>query len=154
MRFLSITLATAASVVAFAAPSFASTATVQETAHLTAAGTTYYTAYSAKDMIDCKAGRLCLYTAPNFRGMQVSWPAGNYTPDFTKIKCASGYCQTNGDFNDEASSWANNSTGMRYCVSRDIGGGGWDNSMPNLTQGNFGAGYDGQASSLSFQGCP
>jgi len=131
----------------------ASASASAETAHLTTAGTTYYKTYSTS-YIACPAGRLCLYTAPHYRGLQVSWKAGDYTPDFQTIKCASGWCQSNGDFNDEASSWANNSTNMSYCVSQDAQGGGPENTMPNLTQGNFKNGWDGIASSLSFQGCP
>ena len=151
MRLLTLSLAIAASIAAFSAPVSASPSPAPETAHVTEDGT-YYTASSAK-MIPCKSGYICLYTGAGFTGYQVSWIAGNYHPNFTAIPCPVGYCSNN-DFNDDASSWANNGTGILYCVSENVGGGGWDNSMPTGMQGDFTGIYNNTASSLSRSGCP
>ncbi|MGC7093974.1 peptidase inhibitor family I36 protein [Amycolatopsis lurida] len=110
-------------------------------------------------LIPCPSGRICLYTDENFRGMQVSWPKGNYHPDFDHIPCPDGYCRNSTgtgehDFNDEVSSWANNATGITYCVSYGRNGGNPDTAMPSGLQDNVIAeGWHDVISSLSTSGC-
>ncbi|PRY41356.1 hypothetical protein [Umezawaea tangerina] len=107
-------------------------------------------------IIPCPAGWICLYTASGWREMQVRWPAGNYHPNFALIDCPSGVkCNHGGrGFNDEVSSWANNGTGILYCVNWDAAAGSLNNDMPSGTQGSYiGDLWNDQSSALSSSGC-
>ncbi|GAA2613472.1 peptidase inhibitor family I36 protein [Actinomadura fulvescens] len=147
MRTLGVLVGTAAALVAgTAVPGAASTEPPKE-------GPSIVYRQADGSRIACPAGYMCLYTGPNFTGVMVRWPAGSADGDFTKIQCPPQYC-TNGDFNDDASSWHNNNTGHKYCISEHVGGGGWDNSTPNNTSGNLTGRYNNTASALSYLGCP
>ncbi|MFI6518064.1 peptidase inhibitor family I36 protein [Spirillospora sp. NPDC050679] len=103
---------------------------------------------------NCPSGSVCLYAHTDYRGFLAGWRAGTYTASFTTIPCTSAQgCYTNNDFNDEASSWYNN-TNMNYCVSADINGGNPDNTMPAHTYGNFTSDWQDRASSIGYINCP
>lgn len=148
MRIVRTTLATAAMVFALAPSGAASAAPVAGTDYVVVSGI-------GNQFISCPSGWLCLYTNADFSGLQVRWPAGNYHPDFDSIACPEGYCRSEDDFNDEVTSWANNGTGIRYCISEMRDGGGWDLTMPSGQQSrNVGSSVNDRASSLSNSGCP
>jgi AraC-like DNA-binding protein len=134
----SLAVAGAAALVAAAAPATANAATAP-VLYVEAAG-----------LADCPAGSVCLWQHINYTGFMAGWRAGTYTPDFRTIKCSG--C-SGGNFNDDASSWAN-FTDRNYCVSDDINGGGVDNTMPVPSSGNFTADRNDRASSIGFIGCP
>ncbi|MGW1712876.1 peptidase inhibitor family I36 protein [Streptomyces sp. NPDC002156] len=107
----------------------------------------------ASGLAACRAGWACLWQYRNFNpngGTMVAWPAGSYSSDFRNIPCPG--C-SEGDFHDDASSWANK-TDRNYCVSWGTNGGNPDNTMPVGTSGNFTPEWDNQASSIGFIGCP
>ena len=113
-----------------------------------------FVATSASGTAFCPLNSLCLYVDVDYQGQVVYyWPAGAYTSDFRTIACS--ICgQGDPDFDDDASSWFNN-TNMTYCVSWYINGGNPDNTMPPGSRGNFTTtGWNDKASSLSFIGCP
>ncbi|WP_277350316.1 peptidase inhibitor family I36 protein [Nonomuraea composti] len=128
-------------------------------------GTGYCISYAPREegYIPCPTGYLCLYTDVDWKGMQVRFPAGNWHPNLSYIKCPAHdgdedyYCTTEEDFNDEVSSWANNATGIMYCVNWSISGepgAPYNNDMPPGTQGSYiGDLWNDQASALSKQGC-
>ncbi|MEQ4302539.1 peptidase inhibitor family I36 protein [Plantactinospora sp. B6F1] len=103
----------------------------------------------------CPAGYVCLFVDVDQKTGGYMWAAGAYHSNFTQLPCEPGWkCKTLGDFNDEASSWHNN-TNRTYCVSWGINGGNPDNSMPPGTYGNFTTtGWNDEASSIGFIGCP
>lgn len=101
----------------------------------------------------CPSGTLCLYAGKNQTQFQYRVLPGNYHPDFRLIACDVALGCTNSQFDNDASSWVNN-TSLRYCVSQEVNGGGLDNSMPPGTSGNFTSGWDNVASSLGYIGCP
>jgi len=101
----------------------------------------------------CTPGHLCLWVGINRTGTMISRLPSEYAADFRTIFCGDPTCNT-GSFNDEASSWWNNGTGIPMCVSRDANGMGEDNTMPNNSYGNFTGGWSDVASSLSNSGCP
>ncbi|MEV7094015.1 peptidase inhibitor family I36 protein [Amycolatopsis sp. NPDC051045] len=104
----------------------------------------------AAGLADCPAGSVCLWQNIDYTGFMAGWRAGTYTADFRTIRCAG--C-SGGDFNDDASSWAN-FTGQKYCVSWDIKGGDPDNTMPATLYGPFAPEWNDKASSIGFLGCP
>ncbi|MDQ7803135.1 peptidase inhibitor family I36 protein [Amycolatopsis sp. A133] len=134
----SLAVAGAAALVAAAAPATANAATAP-VLYVEAAG-----------LADCPAGSVCLWQHINYTGFMAGWRAGTYTPDFRTIKCSG--C-SGGDFNDDASSWAN-FTGQKYCVSAGINGGDPDNTMPAPSNGPFTPDWNDRASSIGFIGCP
>jgi Peptidase inhibitor family I36 len=117
------------------------------------------TAPPSEGYIPCPTGYMCLYSLAGWKGMQVRFPAGNWHPNLGYIKCpVSDFCKDDDDgFNDEVSSWANNGTGILYCVNWDIvgEGEGWrNNDMPSGAQGSYiGDLWNDQASALSNSGC-
>lgn len=103
---------------------------------------------------ECQPGYVCLWSGINQSGWGWAWApgVGGGQSDFTKVYCPVADCG-DPDFNDDASSWHNNS-GYTSCVSWHIGGGDPDNTMPRGSRGNFTTDWNDEASSISFQGCP
>lgn len=101
----------------------------------------------------CLSGYICLYAGLNGTGYTFRLRAGQYHPNFLLIACPVSEGCTNGDFDNDASSWHNNTT-MKYCVSSHGHGNGSDNSMPAGTSGNFINGWENAPSSIGFIGCP
>ncbi|WP_113692490.1 peptidase inhibitor family I36 protein [Amycolatopsis albispora] len=116
--------------------------------------------FSKGKQYNCPEGRVCLFPGLNQRDGIVSWKAGHYESDFARIPCTPDNSSCNGlpgqvpTFDNDASSWFNN-TNMVYCVSRLPNGGGHpDNTMPPKMGGPFTSEWDNDASSLSYLGCP
>ncbi|MFI6498617.1 peptidase inhibitor family I36 protein [Nonomuraea typhae] len=161
MRIISVILGAVALVLATLAPT--SAAAAAPAAPASAAPAAPAPASAARDWFYIGAGtaacpnrHLCLWVQVNFGAWGVAWPAGRNTADFATIPCHENRCTDPRDgFDDEASSWYNNNTGLKYCVSEHAFGGGRDNTMPNGTHGNFTTtGWNDLASSLSYIGCP
>lgn len=67
----------------------------------------------------CKAGRFCVWTTPEYRGGFLSVGSGHDQPDLTRFPARADLCQSSHNWNDCISSIWNN-TSKPYCVYVDI----------------------------------